>query len=241
MVAGQRSGRLEVEIEGRWTRTAAVAAAAAVAYRTLLRPWHECWGATKQETCARLPGDDLVVEPATQATRAITVHAPVEEVWPWIVQLGADRAGFYSYDWLENLFRLGIHSADQIVSDWQQRALGDLVYANAAGTGGWYVMRVVPNEVLVLQMANVATGQPARRDEQPWEFLWTFATKDQGDGSTRLLVRERVGFNSKTTQLLMSPLGLVSFVMTQKMMRGVKARAELCGNGSIASASTVRR
>ena len=147
-------------------------------------------------------------------------------MWPWIVQLGADRAGFYSYDWLENLFRLGIHSADRIVPDWQQRAVGDLVYANAPGTGGWYVMHVVPREVLVLKMANVAAGQPARRDAQRWEFLWTFATEDQGDGSTRLLVRERVGFDGKTTQLLMSPLGLVSFVMTQKMIRGIKARAE---------------
>lgn len=217
---------MKVEIERRWARIAAVAAAAAAAYRTLLRPWHTRWGATYQETFAPLPGDDLVGEPATQATRAITVHAPVEEVWPWIVQLGADRAGFYSYDWLENVFRLGIHSADQIVPDWQQRTVGDLVYANATGTGGWYVMHVVPNEVLVLKMANVAAGHPARRDEQRWEFLWTFAANDHGDGSTRVLVRERVGFDSKVTQLLMSPFGFVSFLMTQKMLRGIRARAE---------------
>ena len=174
-----------------------------------------------------LPGDDLVAEPATQVTRAITVDAPADQVWPWVVQLGADRGGFYSYDWLENLFGLGIHSADRVVPEWQQRAVGDLVHADAAGTGGWYVVRVVPHEALVLKMADVASGRPLRRDEQlRWEFLWTFATKDQGDGTTRLLVRERVGFGSAVTRLLMSPIGLVSFVMTRKTMRGIKARAE---------------
>ncbi len=205
----------------------AASAAAAFGYRRVLRPWHERWGATDEEVHAALPGDDLLADPATQSTRAITVRAPAGQVWPWVVQLGADRGGFYSYDWLENLFRLGIHSAGQVVPDWQQRAVGDLVYADAAGTGGWYVKQVVPSEVLVLQVANVPAGRPARRDEQlRWEFLWTFATKDQGDGTTRLLVRERVGFGSTATRLLMSPIGLVSFVMTQKMMRGIRARAE---------------
>lgn len=207
--------------------SAGAAAAAAVGYWEVLRPWHERWGATEEEVHAELPGDELVAEPATQSTRGITVNAPPGQVWPWVVQLGADRAGFYSYDWLENLFGLGIHSADQVIADWQQRAVGDLVYADAAGTGGWYVMHVVPSEALVLKMANVATGQPARRDEQlRWEFLWTFVTRNPGNGTTRLLVRERVGFGSRTTRLLMAPVGFVSFLMTQKMMRGIKARAE---------------
>src|SRR5437763_17003357 len=86
-----------------------------------------------------LPGDDLIAEPATQTTRAIDIDAPVTAVWPWIIQIGGDRGGFYSYDWLENLFRLGIHSARTIVPEWQRRAPGDLVFANRTGTGGWYV------------------------------------------------------------------------------------------------------
>lgn len=220
----------------RWVRTAAVAVAAAAGYRSVVRPWHERWGATDEEVRAPLPGDDLVVEPASQRTRAITVRAPASRVWPWVIQLGADRGGFYSYDWLENLFGLGIHSADRVVPEWQERAVGDLVYADAAGTGGWYVMQVVPEEVLVLQVANVAAGHPLGRDEQlRWEFLWTFATQDQGDGTTRLLVRERVGFGCAATRVLMSPVGLVSFVMTQKTMRGIKARAESAVRGSPAA------
>lgn len=206
---------------------ATLVAAAAVGYQELVRPWHENWGATQEEVDAALPGDQHVAEPATQNTRAITINVPPEQVWRWLVQLGADRGGFYSYDWLENLFRLGIHSAHQVVPDWQQRAVGELVYANAAGTGGWYVMESTPNDVLVLKMANVAAGQPTRRDDQlRWEFLWTFALRDLGNGTTRLLVRERAAFGSTTTRMLMAPVGLVSFLMTQKMMRGIKARAE---------------
>lgn len=216
-----------------WVSTSAVAAAAAWYYRAVVRPWHERWGASDEEVHAVLPGDELVAEPATQTTRGISVNATPEHVWPWVVQLGADRAGFYSYDRLENLFGLGIHSADAVVAEWQQRAVGDLVYANAAGTGGWYVMQVVPEEVLVLKMANVAKNQPAGRDEGVrWEFLWTFAVRDAGDGTTRLLIRERVGFGSQATRLMMAPVGLVSFVMTQKTMRGIKARAEAMLDGS---------
>lgn len=211
----------------RWASTLTLLAGAAVGYRHIVRPWHESWGATPDEVDAALPGDEHVAEPATQNTRAITINARPEQVWRWLVQLGADRGGFYSYDWLENLFRLGIHSAHEVVPDWQQRAVGDLVYANAAGTGGWYVMESTANDVLVLKMANVAAGQPTRRDDQlRWEFLWTFALRDLGNGTTRLLVRERAAFGSTTTRMLMAPVGLVSFLMTQKMMRGIKARAE---------------
>jgi hypothetical protein len=220
MDGAQRSG-------GRRVLAAAAVTVAALGSLRLLRGWHERWGATPEELVGPLPGDDLVPEPASQSTRAITVRAPAAQVWPWVVQLGADRGGFYSYDWLENLFRLGIHSADEVVPQWQQRDVGDLVHADAAGTGGWYVARVVPGEALVLQMANVGAGRPMRRDELlRWEFLWTFALREAGDGTTRLLVRERVGFGNRWTRALMAPVGLVSFVMTRKMLRGIRDRAE---------------
>lgn len=217
----------------RWLGAAAVASASVVVYRTVVRPWHETWGATPEEVEGSLPGDELVAEPASQTTRAISIAASPEAVWPWVIQLGADRGGFYTYDWLENLFGLGIHSADQIVPEWQQRAVGDLVHGDAKGTGGWYVAEVRPNDALVLQMANVQAGRPARRDELlRWEFLWTFAVRPGRDGTTRLLVRERVGFDSQVTKLLMAPVGIVSFVMTQRMLRGIKARVEADARGA---------
>ena len=211
-----------------WTGAALLGAASVVGYRKVLRPWHERWGATDEEVNAPLPGDGLTAEPAAQVTRAITIDAPPEDVWPWVIQLGADRGGFYSYDWLENLFALGIHSTDEIVPEWQQRSVGDLMYAAANGGGGWYVMEVRPNEALVVKTANLETSQPVSRDEPPafWEFTWAFVLKEQPDGTTHFLVRERVGFGKRISQFLMSPVGFVSFVMTRKMMRGIKDRAE---------------
>lgn len=219
-------------MKARWLLTAALGAAA-VATRQTFGRWHRRWGATDDEVGAVLPSDSLIAAPAHQCTRAITIAAPPDAVWPWLVQIGADRGGFYSYDWLENLFGLGIHSADVIVPAWQQRAVGDLVFANAAGTGGWRVMEVRRDEALVLQVADVAERRPLRRDEAfRWEFLWTFVLRPGPDGTTRLLVRERSGFGSPVTRVLLAPVGLVSFVMTRRMMRGIKARAERTGGAT---------
>jgi hypothetical protein len=205
----------------------AVATASVVGYEWWVKPWQQQWGATQVECAASLPGDELVTEPATQLTRAITIDATPERVWPWIVQLGADRGGFYSYDWLENLFGLKIHSADDVVAAWQELQVGDVVYASRDRTAGWYVVDLRPNEALVLKVANVAAGRPLRRDEQlKWEFLWTFALQPAASGGTRLLVRERTAFGSALTRTMMAPIGVASFVMTRRMMLGVKARVE---------------
>ena len=202
-------------------------AVSALAWRKVVGPWQERWGATDAEVATALPGDDLVAEPADQVTRAITIDAPPEAVWPWVVQLGADRGGFYSYECLENLFGLDIHNADTIVPEWQHREVGDLVPADAKGSGGWYVMEIVPGEALVLQVGDVTAGRPIHRDEQlRWEFLWTFVVRPAPGGRSRLIVRERVAFGSRLTELAMSPIGVVSFVMTRAMLLGIKARAE---------------
>ena len=106
-------------------------------------------------------------------------------------------------------------------------AVGDLVAADARCTAGWYVVDLSPNEALVLQMADLNKGQPAQRAQRPgWEFLWTFALRPDGDGATRLLVRERVGFANTAVRLLFAPVGVVSFVMTRRMLLGVKTRVE---------------
>lgn len=211
----------------RTTSGLALVAASMALYRRILRPWHTRWGATDEEVALDLPGDELVAEPAAQATRAITIDAPCAEVWPWIVQLGADRGGFYTYDALENLFGLGIHSADEIVDDWQDLEVGDVVYGNRARTGGWYVVDLLPGEALVLQVGDLAAGRPVRRDEKlRWEFLWTFALRATPDGHTRLIVRERTAYGSRLTAALMAPVDVVSFVMTRGTMRGIKSRVE---------------
>jgi hypothetical protein len=211
----------------RWLAGAALVAASAVAYERWFTPWQQRWGSTAEETRLALPGDDLVAGPAAQVTRALTIDATPEQVWPWLVQMGADRGGFYSYDWLENLIGLDIHSAEVVEDAWQELQVGDVVYASRDRSAGWLVTEIRPREALVLQVANLAAGRPLRRDEQlKWEFLWTFALRPLDSGATRLLVRERTAFDSTVTRVLMAPLGLASFVMTRRMMLGIKARAE---------------
>ena len=100
---------------------------AAAAYILLARPRHLRWGTTDQDSDAPLPGDDLIQSPNLAATRAVSVRASADQVWPWIAQLGQGRGGFYSYDSLENLVGCDIHSADRIVPEWQDIGVGDEV------------------------------------------------------------------------------------------------------------------
>jgi hypothetical protein len=129
-----------------------------VIYLFFLWPWMMRWGATDAEVNMTLPGDEIVPEVAYQSTRAITISAPTVEVWAWLVQLGQDRAGFYSEDWLENLFLADIHNGYRIHPEWQQLETGGLVrgapadaYGGLAGPDpGWVVPLLEPGHVLYL-------------------------------------------------------------------------------------------
>src|SRR5208337_3881276 len=118
-------------------------------YILFARPRHLRWGASAQECDASLPGDDLIVSPDLTATRAITVRASADQVWPWIAQLGQGRGGFYSYDFLENLVGCDIHSADRIVPGWQDIKIGDKV--KLAPAVGLDVAALEPGRSLVLR------------------------------------------------------------------------------------------
>jgi hypothetical protein len=192
---------------------------AAAAYIFLARPRHLTWGATDQESDERLPGDDLIANADLAATRAITIRASAEQVWPWIAQLGQGRGGFYSYDFLENLVGCDIHSADHIVPEWQEVGVGDQV--NFSPEVGLVVALLERGRSLVLrggvQMGNIAP---------PYDFTWAFALRAEPDETTRLLVRERYGYTRPWARLLVEPVEAVSFVMSQKMLRGIKHRVE---------------
>ncbi len=192
---------------------------AAAAYILLARPWHLHWGATDQERRGSLPGDGLTPEADLIATRAITVDAPVGEVWPWIAQLGQGRGGFYCYDFLENLVGCEIHSADQVVPEWQTLAVGDQVRLHPEVP--LEVALVEPGEALVLR-GGVSMGD----SPPPYDFTWAFVLRVQPDGRTRLLVRERYAYTWKWAPLLVEPVEAISFVMSRKMLRGIRDRAE---------------
>jgi len=198
---------------------------AAAAYIRLARPRQLRWGATDQESDRPLPGDDLIANPDLTATRAITVHAAADQVWPWIAQLGQGRGGFYSYDALENLVGCNIHSADQIVPEWQEINVGDQVKLHPeVGLG---VALVEPGRALVLR-----GGVPIGTAPPPYDFTWTFVLREQPEGTTRLLVRERYAYTQRWAPLLVEPVAVVALVMTQRMLRGIRDRAERGGRST---------
>jgi hypothetical protein len=176
------------------------------------------WGATDKEIVDLLPGDDLIAEPNLAATRAITVRCAPDVVWPWIVQLGQGRGGFYSYDFLENLLGLDIHSAERIVPEWQRLEVGDDV--RLAATVGLRAAIVEPGRALVLQGSLPIARKP------PFDSTWAFVLREQADGTTRLLSRERYGYKRWWAPLVVEPTQAMSFAMSRKMLLGIRDRAE---------------
>jgi len=177
------------------------------------------WGATAEEVMSALPGDDLVAYADLTSTRAITIEAGADAVWPWIAQLGQGRGGFYSYDALENLVGCDIHSADRIVAACQSIEVGDVVSLHP--DVGLVVAVVKRGRALVLRGAVPVAGAPA-----PYDSTWAFVLRERADGTSRLVVRERYGYMRRWAAALIEPTALISFVMTRRMLRGIKERAE---------------
>jgi hypothetical protein len=203
----------------RWRRAVARSVAVGGVAATgvaLLRARSLRWGATDEELNIALPGDELVTDADLTATRAVTVDSDAKGVWPWIAQLGQGRGGFYSYDFLENLVGLDIHSADRIVLEWQGIDIGDEVRFHPEG--GMTAAVVEPGRALVLR-----GGMPGT---PPFDFAWAFVVREQPDGTTRLVVRERYRYLRWWARLLVEPVEFISFVMSKRMLRGIKERAE---------------
>ena len=192
---------------------------AAAAYVLMVRPWHLRWGSTDPETDGPMPGDGLIDSPDLTATRAITIGAPPDQVWPWIAQLGQGRGGFYSYDFLENLAGCDIHSVDRIVPQWQDVSVGDEI--RLAPEVRMAVAVVEPGRSLV-----VRGGVPMGNIPPPYDFTWAFDVRGEVDGTTRLVVRDRYAYTRPWARLLVEPVEVVSFLMTHRMLRGVRDRVE---------------
>ena len=206
---------------GRWATVGQAAAFAVLAYTSVAivsRPWHSRWGSTRAELTATLPGDSLVPNAHYTIQHAVTIRATPAEVWPWLAQLGQDRGGFYSYDWLERAIGDDIRNADRIHPEWQTIRKGDLVRATqpdylGGRLGreiGWRVVEIEPGRVLALG------GWGA------------FVLEPTADGNTRLIVRSR---GNAQPNVVLAPFGLLvfepaHFVMERAMLRGIKARAE---------------
>lgn len=196
------------------TKTLASAAATAIGagliYRRLLRQPILTWGATAEEAGARLPGDELLEDADGVATRAITIDAPASTVWPWIAQMGpSPRGGAYTYDWIENLLGLDMHSATTVLPDYQHPQVGD---GFGYGTNKMSFKIVEPGHVLATQSAD-------------GNWVWSFIL-DENDGSTRLISRNRFRLPRLRDRIGMIPMEPGSLVMERKMLHGIKQRAE---------------
>lgn len=198
-------------------------AALAAGYVFAVRPWHLRWGATDEELTERLPGDEVKPDAKIQVTHAITIDAPPEMVWKWLVQIGQGRGGFYSYDWLENLFDLRVQNAEEIRPEWQELRVGDFIRAAHKGwlagkfddKAGWFVVTLDPDRALVL------------RDEIE-QGTWAFVLKPIGERKTRFLIRARGDEPMRVGRKLFH-YGLFEpahFVMERKMLLTLKQRAE---------------
>lgn len=205
----------------------AVSAGAALVTADLaLRPWFLRWGATKDEVKKNLPGDELCPDAVSVATRAITIHAPVDEVWPWITQIGQDRGGFYSYSWLENLVGAQIHNAGRILPKLPALTVGDSVWmtpkSRYGGKGRVKVAMIEPERYLVL--VSLDDFEATTRGGHAREGTWTFILEPVDEHTTRLLVRSRSGASPRLDRfLLFDP---IHFIMERKMMLGIRQRAE---------------
>ncbi len=201
-------------------------------YVFVLRPWHMRWGATTEEMCARLPGDEVVERSKGTATHAITINASSTQVWPWLVKLGQDRAGFYSYTQLENLFGCHMRNTYRVVPEWQQLKAGDGVLFHPK------VPRVPvaiaePNHALVLGgLLDATTGRPVPPDQADENTClatsWAFVLLDAGTGHTRLIARLRGRWPDGLRSWLINRLFWepAHFIMERKMLLNVKRLAE---------------
>lgn len=205
-----------------WFKGIVAGGAAAAAYVRLIRPWYRHWGATREEIARPMPLDNRIVDPTIVTTRAITIEARPEQVWPWIVQLGEPpRAGFYSYTWIERLQGLNIENTDRILPEYQRLEAGDRL----DGAGNMTVLDVAPGRYVVL-------GPP---DAYDWlKSTWVIALYPAGEQSTRLVTRLRGRMSFRRMLRALPPtvwpfwvlIDPGVFIMERKMLSEIKRRAE---------------
>jgi hypothetical protein len=189
----------------------ALAGVAVASYLGVVRPWQLRWGSTDEEADRGMPGDDLVDRPTFNATRAVTVEAAPEHIWPWLLQLGINRAGWYSYDWLDNL---GRPSATEIIPDLQDLHVGDLIPVSPDGKHGFTVWNFMPYEWMVW------TNESGHAS-----WLWLLDPVDEQ--TTRLITRVRMNYQWFHPAIAFDLLvEFADLPMMRKCMLGIKERAE---------------
>lgn len=179
-----------------------------------LLPWMDRYGAMDEEINASYPGDELVPDPRITYTRAVSIAAAPEEIYPWIAQLGADKGGMYSYTWLEALIQCPQTNADRIHEEWQGLEVGDkvLMCSDENMPPAYLVAMIEENQTIVL----------GHKEKDDWVEVWQFNLMPQDDGTTRLVIRSR----SAAEGWFWDAIRPGEFIMMRRMMLGIKERAE---------------
>ncbi len=179
-------------------------------YFAMLRGPILTWGASGAEAASRLPGDDLLEAADGVSTRAIAIDASVSHVWPWLAQMGpSPRGGAYTYDWIENLLGLNMHSVDRVLPEFQHPEIGDTI---SLGSNRMRIERVEAHHALAW-----------RSEDGNW--IWTFVLADHR-GTTRLISRNRFRLPTLAARISMLAMEPASLLMERRMLYGIKQRAE---------------
>jgi hypothetical protein len=182
-----------------------------IIYLLIIRPWQLHWGATKTEVNLSLPGDNIVLKPDFNGTRAITIHAPEKIIWRWIIQIGSRRAGWYSIDWIDNA---GIKSSNEILSAFQKIEAGQFIPFTPDQKNGMWVKEFKENEYILWV-------------DKDGKATWLWQLLPSGDGNTRLLTRLRTRYTWKgfwVIYYLLYDMG--DIIMMSQCLKGIKKRAE---------------
>jgi hypothetical protein len=187
----------------------------ALLYWFPLRRWFARWGTTSDDLTRVMTGDTVIVNPTHSATHAVTVDAPPEDIWPWLVQMGYQRGGLYSYDWLDRLFGfLDRPSADRVMPEFQHLVVGDKI-------------RLGPREELTVTALEPARALVLSYKGHGMEWVWQFGLYPLDHNRTRLVSRgtERIP-NTVGARLGMLAMEPAALIMTRRMLLGLKERAE---------------
>ncbi len=208
-----------------------VAAGAALLYAA--RRYYLNWGTTKEECHMRLPGDELIERPVVETTEGVWIDAPASAVWPWLVQMGQDRGGLYSYETLENIVGLDYRNADQIHPEWQHLAPGDVV---RLAPRGWMGLR----DGIAMSVVEVTDQQSIVMRTMPqdlWDAVWSFHLVPHWEDRCRLLIRTRIRLRHPGEVLMVELAGPAKALMTRGILLGIKRRVECQVQGEAAAAT----
>ncbi len=198
-------------------------------FSPFLRAWYNRWGASEVDLRQAMPGDDLAPQPQSGYTHAIVIRAPVGRVWPWLVQIGQGRGGFYSYEKLENLAGCDIRNTHSILPEHQNLQVGDVIRLGPRGYPCFGVAALESQHALVLISLEPKTEQRVPFLVKPGKgysiATWQFILEPISEQVTRLLVRQRLAYSPDMAWIwrLTEP---VAFVMERKMLLTIQRLSE---------------